>query len=196
MSYRTGLLWRQGRILQKIQGTMTGHEKTKTTRERMDRQINMRALKVWGSNRDTLEFGQVMYILQYWIPKYSFVSYLSISSLHCGAPVSSLGSGKKISPLKVRSPLGCGDHSHVVQWPPVPWVSFSDAASLLPSPLCSSLLSSQASYNIASRTIFLKNKSSHITGQLSDCHVLPVGGEAQSVCLPSLLPFIPWVLPG
>ena len=47
-------------------------------------------------------------------------------------------------------------------------------------------LSSQASYNIASRKIFLKNKSSHITGQLSDCHFLPVGGEAHSACFPIL----------
>lgn len=66
--------------------------------------------------------------------------------------------------------------------------------SLLPSPLSSSFLSSQASYNIASRKIFLKNKSSHITGQLSDCHFLPVGVEAQSACLPILTSLHPWVL--
>ena len=102
----------------------------------MDRQVSMRALNVWGSNRDTLEFGQVMYILQYWIPKYSFVSYLSISSLHCGVPVSSPGSGKTVKSLKVRSPLGHGDHSHIVLWPPVPWVSFSHATSLSCQLLC------------------------------------------------------------
>lgn len=59
----------------------------------------------------TLEFGQVMHILQYWIPKHSFVSYLSISSFHCGLRIiTRIWEDSKIIKSLISGPWGSFPH--------------------------------------------------------------------------------------
>lgn len=156
----------------------------------MDRQVNMRALNVWGSNRDTLESGQVMHILQYWIPKYSFVSYLSISSFPHGLRIiTRIWEDSKI--IKKSDLWAMGiiptfpyDHQSPECLSPMLLLSLAFSSELLFSPVPRPLTT-------LLQEDLLKTKSSHITGQLSTCHFLPVRGWGQSACLPSLLPFIP-----
>lgn len=159
-------------------------ERARTVRGQLDRQVNMRTSDAWVSIRRTLQFGQGMsfHELRLQSTHLSHSYELYINSLHSGAPLPSPGSGKAVRALKGQLSLGL-------------WGSFlhcAMATSLLKifcSPLCSSISNSQVPYNIASRNICLRNKSSHVLVQLWNWHykqkelgIPQKGKKKQSLC--------------